>query len=91
MNYENILESILYLQIGYKDTTISSINYYKRNSYDNLAIKMGINPKNFKNKHSIFIELCDKLPNYLNQNTALKYMIVNMVEHSPNHYLHSIF
>ena len=28
MNYENILESILYLQIGYKDTTISSINYY---------------------------------------------------------------
>jgi len=84
------VNDILYMALGYEHESESSIKYWPRRFYNNVALLMGLNPENYKNKIDIFNAIGIELPNYLTKNPDIKAELRDNLRGSANHYLYDM-
>lgn len=84
------VNDILYMALGYEQESESSIKYWPRCFYNNVALLMGLNPENYKNKIDIFNAIGIELPNYLTKNPDIKEELRDNLRGSANHYLYDM-
>ena len=84
------VNDILYMALGYEQESESSIKYWTRRFYNNVALLMGLNPENYKNKIDIFNAIGIELPNYLTKNPDIKEELRDNLRGSANHYLYDM-
>ena len=84
------VNDILYMALGCEYEKENSIKYWTRCFYNNVALLMGLNPENYKNKIDIFNAIGVELPNYLTKNPDIKEEIRGALTGCENHYLYDM-
>ena len=82
--------TILFMRIGYEEESVNCIKEWKRSDYNDIAVLMGLNPKNYKNKIEIHKALGAELPHYLEENPNIKAELKEQLEGSEHHYLYDM-
>ena len=83
-------DDILYMALGHDNPTASCIKYWPRRHYDDVALLMGLKPKDYKNKIEIFNAIGVELHYYLNKNPDIKKEIREQIGRQQNHYLYDM-
>jgi hypothetical protein len=79
------VNDILYMALG--SEIDNSIKYWSRQHYNSVALLMGLNPKDYKNKIEIFSAIGVELPHYLEKNPDIKEELRDKLMGNTNHYL----